>query len=141
MRSKSLTAALDKLAIQVSVPKESVLFQPGDIASAVYVVRKGKIALTWADSRYAFLVETVEPGSIIGLAAALTGTYDVTARALEDAELGLTSADRVRELLKSDSRLCLSAVTLLDREVARLRTAIANTPIGRSPQDADKPPS
>lgn len=70
-------------------------------------------------------METLGPGSIIGIPAAINGTYSVTAKALADSDLGIVSAARFLEVLESDPVLCRMALRLMGQEVARTRSSIA----------------
>jgi CRP-like cAMP-binding protein len=70
-------------------------------------------------------MEILGPGSIIGLPAAMNGTYSATAKALTDSDLGFISAERVLELLASDPALCRAAMRMMSQGVGRMRSSIA----------------
>lgn len=95
----NLFAELDAIAVAMPVEKGTFVFRAGDPASIVSVVHSGKIALIWADSREVYPLEAVGAGGIIGLPAVLNGTYNATARAVEDSVLGFIHASRVMEML------------------------------------------
>jgi CRP-like cAMP-binding protein len=57
----------------------------------------------------------------VGLPAALNGEYSVTAKAVEDSELGYISAERVIAMLESSPRLALAAMKLTVQEAARMQ--------------------
>ena len=46
----------------------------------VYVVRTGDAALLWPDAEDAARMEIAGPGSVVGLPAAINGTYSVAAK-------------------------------------------------------------
>jgi CRP-like cAMP-binding protein len=121
---KDLFAELDAIAISTPVQKGSSIFSLGDLASAVYVVRSGNIALVWIDHEV-YPMETLGPGSIIGLPAVLNGQYSTDAWALEDSELGFIPASRVMEMLERNPSHMHATVMLLALEVARIREMIA----------------
>jgi CRP-like cAMP-binding protein len=121
--SINLFGALDAIAIATPVAKGSFVFSSGDAASAVYVIRSGKIALIWADSHEAFLA-----GKILGLPAAFNEEYSATARAVVDSELGFIPASRVMDMLERNPTHMHAALKLLALEVARMRDMIANAP-------------
>lgn len=90
-----------------------------------YVVLSGNIALLWPDAEEAVPMEVLGPGSIIGLPAALNGTYSVTAKAIVDSEVGVISAARVLDLLECNPAFCRRAIRMMSREVAKLRSSTA----------------
>jgi CRP-like cAMP-binding protein len=126
--SINLFGALDAIAIATPVAKGSFVFSSGDAASAVYVVRSGKIALIWADSHEAYPTDTFGAGKILGLPAAFNEEYSATARAVEKSELGFVPVDRVMEMLERNPTHMHAALKLLAMEVARMRDMIANAP-------------
>jgi CRP-like cAMP-binding protein len=71
---------------------------------------------------------TLGPGEIAGLPATLTGHYSLTARVTEDAELGFIPGPRVTEILQLSPHLCMMAMRLMSEEIARVRTALRETP-------------
>jgi CRP-like cAMP-binding protein len=79
---------LNDVAATIELPKDSILFQSGDAAKGLYLIRSGRVALHWGTVEHDFLQESVGSGEIVGLAAALKGIYDATARLAEDADLG-----------------------------------------------------
>jgi CRP-like cAMP-binding protein len=117
----NLIKKLDELAVYTPVARGSLVFRSGDPASAVYIVRSGKIVLVWAGPDRVYPMDTVGPGSIVGLPAALNGEYSVTAKAVEDSELGYISAERVIAMLESSPRLALAAMKLTVQEAARMQ--------------------
>jgi CRP-like cAMP-binding protein len=122
--ARDLFAELDAIAITTPVEKGSFVYSSGDQTSAVYVVRSGKIAITWADHEV-YPPDMFEPGSIIGLPAVLNGEYSATARAVEDSELGFIPATRVMEMLERNPSHVHSTLKLVALEVERMRAMIA----------------
>jgi CRP-like cAMP-binding protein len=66
----------------------------------------------------------IGPGEIVGLPAALTGHFSLSARIAEDAELGYVPAPLVNSLLECSPRLSLLATRVMSTEIARMRTAL-----------------
>src|ERR1700734_2370264 len=66
---------LDAIAIATPVAKGSFVLSSSDPASAVYVVRSGKIALIWANSNEVYPMDSFGPLNILGLPAAFNGEY------------------------------------------------------------------
>ena len=121
-----LLKELDARASTACVPKGFVLFRRGDTASAVYLIREGKIALVWGGPDGVHPMDTFGPGSIIGLPAALNGKYSATAQAVNDSVLGLIPANRVIEILERNPGHMRATVKLLALEVARMRDVISD---------------
>ena len=122
--SDELFDGLKRLPSSATVPAGAVLFQHDEPSRHVYVVHSGKIALLWPDTEETTPMEILGPGSIIGLPAAINGTYSATAKALTDSDLGFISAERVLELLASDPALCRATMRMMSQEVARMRSSI-----------------
>lgn len=70
-------------------------------------------------------MEMLGPGSILGLPAAINGTYSATAKAVGDSELGAICADCVIKLLATAPLLCRTAMRMMSLDVARMRCSIA----------------
>lgn len=126
-------------AISASVPRGALLFRSGDRASAVYVVRKGKVALVWTNSDGVHPMDTLGPGSIIGLPGALNGEYSIAARAVEDSELGLIPVERLMGLLESDPELLRAVLGRLAKDVANMRAMLGKDPTSTRLHLVDKP--
>lgn len=122
--ASQLHAELDRLATRVVVPEGHYLFHCGDPASGVYTIRKGAVTMELADASHLYPPRTLGPGEIVGLPATLTGSYSLSARVAEDAELGFIPAPRMTELLETSPRLCLLATRTISGEVARMRAAL-----------------
>ena len=116
---------LNLLARTVFLPAGAVLFRRDEPSRSIYIVHKGNIALLWPDAQEAAPMEVLGPGSIVGLPAALNGSYSATAKALIDSELGIIATARVIEMFESNPALCRIAMKLMGQEVARMRSLIA----------------
>ena len=116
---------LNRLASSTFVSAGTLLFQREEASRFVYVVRSGNVALLWPDSEHTTPMEELGRGSIIGLPAAINGSYSVTAKAAIDSELGVISADRLLETLTIVPGLCRTATKMMSQEVARMRSLIA----------------
>ena len=126
MVPKDLFGELDDLAISTVMSKGALVFRCGEAASAVYVVRTGRIALAWAGPNGVHPMDTVGPGGVIGMPGVLNGAYSVTARAVEESELGFIPANRLMAALERDARLMPEVAKLLGLEVSRMRAMIVN---------------
>jgi len=116
-----LVRQLDELAISMPVARGSLVFRCGAPVSAVYIVRSGKIVLVWRGADHVYPMDALGPGSIMGLPAALSGEYNVTAKAVEDSELGYVPVSQVIAMLESSPRLAHAAMKLTAREAVRMQ--------------------
>jgi len=119
-----LETELERLASNISMPAGTVLFQCGDPASGVFLVRKGLVRMALDSADKVFEERLIGPGEIVGLPAALTGHYSLSARVAEDSELGYVPAPLVNSLLECSPRLCLLATRVMSAEIARMRSAL-----------------
>lgn len=123
--SETLLDELNLLARSLHAPAGTVLFRRDESSTSIYVVRTGTIALLWPDAEEAEPMEVLGPGTIIGLPAALNGTYSATAKTTTDSELGVVGVARVVDLLESNPAFCRTAMRLMGQEVARMRSLVA----------------
>jgi len=122
-----LFEAIDPLGRNVAIPRGALLFACGDPASAVYTLRNGTMSLFVSLPQDEVHIDTLVPGSIIGLPASFNGHYSTGAEALEDCEVGFLSHDRFLELLEGNQALLLAATRMIAQETARMRGLITNS--------------
>ena len=121
---KELNEELDRMASAVAMPSGTLLFRCGDPVSGVFVIHRGAVTMYIDTPGSPWLTKTLGPGDIAGLPAALTGTYSLSARVSEDAELGFISASQVSALLERSPHLCLVAARAMSDEIARMRAGL-----------------
>lgn len=119
-----LAGELDRAASSVPLHKGAALFQCGDRVSGVFIVRKGEVTLSLDAPNAVFPAVVIGPGGIVGLPAALTGTYSLSAHATEDSELGFIPSNKVTEILECSPSLSLVAMRIMSEEIARIRSAL-----------------
>ena len=111
----------------VSKPAGALLFRQGDSVDGLYILKTGKARLTLqsTNGRIHF-EETVEPGGLLGLPAAISGNpYSLTAEVVDDAELSFLTRQELVGLMQDDTALSMKLVLLLSREVRSMREIIA----------------
>ncbi|MGB9031822.1 MAG: Crp/Fnr family transcriptional regulator [Acidobacteriaceae bacterium] len=123
-----LATELDRAASKLSLRKGTALFHRGDPLSGVFVVRKGAVTLSVDGPESIYPPRTLGPGEIVGLPATLIGHYSLSANITEDAELGFVPGPKVAEILECSPRLCMAAMRTMSEEIARVRTALRETP-------------
>ena len=132
-----LEAELDRHASSVTIRKGTALFHSGDVLSGVFVVRTGALTLSVDGPNTIYPRRTIGPGEIAGLPAALTGHYSLTAVVTEDSELGFIPGPKVTEMFELSPRLCMLAMRIMSDEIARVRTALKETPPMEDSQEQD----
>lgn len=120
----NLFAKLDGQAIAAEFRAGGLLFRHGDPVAGAYTIRKGKVALIWTSKDGVTPMHTQGPGTVLGLPAVLNGEYSLSARAVEDCELGFLPASRVLQLLELDQAMMREVIRLLAAEVARMRSLL-----------------
>jgi len=124
-----LVNELSLIASAVSKNEGAVLFRSGDPVSGIFIVRRGAVRLSLGIRSDLYPPRTLGPGEIAGLPATLTGHYSLTAEVVAPhTELGYVPGDRVSALLEGSPRLCFLAMRLISEEIARVRTALKETP-------------
>ncbi|HEX4310631.1 MAG TPA: Crp/Fnr family transcriptional regulator [Acidobacteriaceae bacterium] len=136
-----LAAELDRVASKVTLRKGTVLFHCGDILSGVFVVRSGAVTMSVDGPNTIYPPRTIGPGEIAGLPATLTGQYSLTAVVSEDSELGFIPGPKVSEMFEISPRLCMLAMRIMSDEIARVRTALKETPPLEHEEDNGETPS
>jgi CRP-like cAMP-binding protein len=125
--STRLIPKLDAIAVPIWLGMGEILFQTGDPGEGAYVIRTGRIALSWSDNGNVYSMGIRGPKSVLGLPAVFNGSYSLRAHAVEDSTIGFIPGARVVKLLRRCLRLRSEAITILAREVARVRPMIAGT--------------
>jgi CRP-like cAMP-binding protein len=80
---------LARVAREVEVAANEVIFQEGEKSPSIYLVAEGRVALeVWTAGRGTTRIQTVGPGRLLGWTPLLgQGTMTATARALEPCRL------------------------------------------------------
>lgn len=123
-----LSTELNRAASNLTLRKGTALFHCGDPLSGVFVIRKGAVTLTVEGQHPIYPPRTLGPGDIAGLPATLTGHYSLSAHVTEDTELGFIPGPKVTAMLEGSPQLCMIAMRLMSDEIARVRTALKDTP-------------
>lgn len=99
--------------------KGSTLFRQGQPAHGVYVLQSGRAQLVVQPNSHTELsLRLAGPGYLLGLPSAIRNEpYDLSARLLEDAQVGFIHRDTLLPFLQSDCDLCFHVVEMLGHEV------------------------
>ena len=132
-----LAPALEQMGNIVVSQRGTILFQQGQPASGVFVVRQGKLRLSRLCADGHRTSRTVGPGHIIGLLATVSDQpYLKTAEALEDSELAAVERSRVMSLLDRRADFWLQAVAVLKDEMKLIRKRVRNSNRKKAAQDS-----
>src|SRR4051812_45824974 len=98
----NLAATLAAHGTPMQVPKTEVIFEAGEIADGVYIVRSGQVHVLLPNERgVPVWSRNVAEGAILGLPPALGKyTHCVRAIAVESTELVYLSAETLAELIR-----------------------------------------
>ena len=119
---------LDSMAAPVVQPKNVVIFNQGDPPVGVYVIRRGSVRLTVKAGDSEILMRVAQPGSVLGLPGVLSNKpYSLTARVVQQCELGFVRAEKLIQLVRDNPTLGLQVLQLLSEEVRAARGAMAST--------------
>ena len=124
---KELIEALERRSATVVCREARKLFAQGGEPSGLYILRKGKAALSMESPTGGVLMSiTLLPGSLLGLPALIGNEpYTLTATAEEGAELGFVSREDFNGLMLSDPTLAVRVLRVLAAEVRTARHAIS----------------
>ena len=107
--------ALDSVKFTSSYPADAVLFVQGQLPRGVYLLCKGRVKLTMtsADGK-ALILQTVEPGELIGVSGALSGKpYELTAETLEPCQVNFIKREAFMELMRDHHEVAANATEQL----------------------------
>jgi CRP-like cAMP-binding protein len=112
---------LRSIGTRETIPAKTVLFRTGDPPKGVFLVLRGKVALS-AGSDQSPLTRIAGQGSLLGLPSTVGKIpYSLNAEALSNVEVCLVQAEPFRKLLASNPVLGMAIVNILSNEVSALR--------------------
>jgi CRP-like cAMP-binding protein len=120
-----LAPALEKLGKRVSSARGTILFQQGQPATGVLVLRTGRVRLTFDLGNGHHAGKTVGPGHVLGLLATVSEQpYGKTAKTLEDC--GLVQVDRtsVMALLERRKDFWLTVISVIADEMRLIKKRV-----------------
>jgi CRP-like cAMP-binding protein len=122
--SSELQLELERLATTVLKPAGSFLFRRGDDVCGIFRIRSGRISLALDYETPVYPARVLGPGAVTGLPAAIAGNpYSLTAKIVEDSELGFVPRAQPLECLRNNPLLCFRVMNILSDELADIRSA------------------
>jgi CRP/FNR family transcriptional regulator, cyclic AMP receptor protein len=121
---QELADSLDAIATARSWRPGGILFEQGQPADGVFVVRQGSVRLSACGpgNEINLCYRVAGAGYVLGLPALFSGeAYSLTAQAVEECECGFVERELALTLVRKRADLCLEAANLLACEVKDLR--------------------
>ena len=104
--SEKMIEELASIGEVLEAPKGELLFRQGDKADKYYILKEGKVELTFRHPDGTVEIETVEPGMGVGCSAlAGLSTYQAEGVCEEPSRFLVWSQKDLRHLFNEDSRL------------------------------------
>jgi CRP-like cAMP-binding protein len=124
--SPELCFELQRIGERECIPAGSMLFREGDKNRGVFLVLRGRFALSSGEDPTR-ITRIAEKGSLLGLPATVRRKpYSLTAEATANAEVCVISAKRFREMLSTNTLLGMTVVSMLAEEVSTLRRLVVH---------------
>ncbi|MGD0366920.1 MAG: Crp/Fnr family transcriptional regulator [Acidobacteriaceae bacterium] len=131
----------DEIAMQISYPSRSIVFEEGQRAAGIFVVCSGqiKLAATSRDGR-TMILKIAVPGDVLGLTATLNDLpYEVTAETLEPCQIRSVRRRDFLEFLSHFGDVSRHAAQVIAREYHEVfldarRLALSGSAAGRLAQ-------
>jgi CRP-like cAMP-binding protein len=120
--SSELLQALDGIKSVRVFPKGAALFQRGSPAAGVYVVESGEVCILLpTGQRQKQLLETVGPGTVLGLSETMSGEKcRITAEAGAETTVAFIPRAEFLEFLRERADFCMQVVRLLSEDLHAL---------------------
>lgn len=116
-----ICAMLQSLGEVQTVPRLTTLFCKGDAPRGVFVVVKGRVALSAGDDTRQ-ITRIAAEHSLLGLPSTVGNRhYSLTARTVTDTQVCVVPAAEFRKSMASNPALGLAIVNILSNEVSALR--------------------
>lgn len=129
---------LDTQSISMEYPRGNTIFREGDSGDAVFVLCSGKVKMTATSSEgRSAILRIAGPGDVLGVSAVLTsGSYEVTAEALEPCRIRVLHARTLTHFMKEFSDATVGVTRALTQDYRAAfqevrRIALPETPAGR----------
>jgi len=114
---------ISQIAVLMEVPKGRLVFTKNSKATGFYILKEGKLKLFTIEpiSGKEQIIKIVEPGTLFGEAASLSGEYfPVNVEALENSKIVYIDRQKLLELAKKYPEICLSIANVLARRLYHL---------------------
>jgi len=117
--SAETNADFERILSRVSLPPGTVLFREGTPATGVFVILEGKAKLSLcSQGGKSVNIWIANPGSVLGLSAALSGKpHETTAELLDRGDVAVVQRKELLRFLHQHREACLQVVNLLSQDL------------------------
>jgi len=124
---------LEPQTSQISFEQETILFEQGNPAAGLYILKSGPVTLRMESPANSNVLSLeASPGSLLGLPAVIGDVpYTLTATAHPGAVLGYLTRESFARIMSTDGQLALKVLRVMAAEVRSARHVIL--------QQSDKP--
>jgi CRP-like cAMP-binding protein len=120
-----LRATLAGFGVTTAKRRGEHLFEQGEVATGIYLIRSGKVALLVEQSSKRAYAQIVGAGALIGLPAVIASNpFSVTAEVLDDCDLVFIPRELVVKTRSHSTELCIQALDVLGRELQKMRRVL-----------------
>ena len=126
LADSDLIQALEKHATAITCIEDRVLFNQGDPAVGLYILRQGEavVSMNPGDNALEFSC-TATAGSLLGLPGLIANQpYSLTAIARKGANVGFVGKDKFSSVMQTELPLMVKILQVLAAEVRSARLAI-----------------
>jgi CRP-like cAMP-binding protein len=121
LASPELADALEPYGSELSLPAHKHLFNRGEKAHGLYLLKSGSARLSVPGA----IDRAVGPGALLGVPGTLSkGIYSLTAELLEESRVLFVPAEHVARLLAERPDVGIHMVQILSREIHAIRERI-----------------
>ncbi|HTR25771.1 MAG TPA: Crp/Fnr family transcriptional regulator [Terriglobales bacterium] len=132
----AVAGALEQEALTTVYPREAVLFEEGQAAKGVFIVRQGRVKLAISRGDRTLILRIVNPGGSLGMAAVIAARkYEATAETLERCEISFIRQRDVRRLMCLHADLALWVTEHLSKDYANTCREIGDLMLSDSPSE------
>lgn len=135
---ESALSSLEKIKTTNHYPRGSTLFMEGQPTKGVYLLCSGRVKLSsYSEEGKAIILRVAEPGEILGIYAAISGTsHETTAQVTNDCRAGFIKKRDFLELLQTHHAAALNALKQLSNSYRAAHEQICS--LGLSLSTGDK---
>lgn len=116
---------LRKIGLHIRKSEGAVLFREGERCRGAFLIRSGRIRLSFEGSKNFYPPRILGRGRIVGLPATVSGgAYTLTAEVAADARVDWIPRQKLLTFLRQEPKVGAGILRLLSEEIFRMRKAV-----------------